>query len=350
MGWLEPLAGSTSSSPYRFARFALFPGPGWPVFPFWLRDAWTGVVGRSVASLASILPRFLSEQWRNWIATGVVQSYALKIAYNVGFWPSFLLYRGADHYGYFDRWKTLPHRKNEDTGLEDEFWPQIRPGLDKLIPWDQLSFWLLFYSRGEIATSTVPSVPAFVARFCFNIFAFDTMYYWFHRWMHTPKAYTSWPKHKKHHDMKTVNVYGHLVDSPEEKLCLGLMGVIADLILAHTVGQDLFTQVAVLAYTISNDLHIHCGYTVPWIPYNWFCPQYFHDYHHSQNAGNFGAFFGIPLLSWDWWLGTDAGWRRYRANGDAVRLHRNTWPGVAVDGDLEKSVAGDGVDVATDSK
>ncbi|KAJ3302573.1 hypothetical protein HDU93_006591, partial [Gonapodya sp. JEL0774] len=56
------------------------------------------------------------------------------------------------------------------------------------------------------------------------------------------------------------------------------------------------------------------------------------------NAGNYGAFVGIPYFSWDWWMGTDANWLRYRAalGEDSVRIHRNTWPGLAVPGDLEK--------------
>lgn len=34
-------------------------------------------------------------------------------------------------------------------------------------------------------------------------------------------------------------------------------------------------------------------------------------------------------------MGTDANWKRYRQNGGSVRLHRNTWPGFAVEGDLD---------------
>ncbi len=33
-------------------------------------------------------------------------------------------------------------------------------------------------------------------------------------------------------------------------------------------------------------------------------------------------------------MGTDANYRRWRKNGGPVRLHRNTWPGFAVEGDL----------------
>ena len=32
-----------------------------------------------------------------------------------------------------------------------------------------------------------------------------------------------------------------------------------------------------------------------------------HDYHHSHNVGNYGAF--NPF--WDWLMGTDASWRNY---------------------------------------
>jgi hypothetical protein len=69
--------------------------------------------------------------------------------------------------------------------------------------------------------------------------------------------------------MKIVNVYGHLVDSELEQLCIYAMGVVSDLILTFTVGQDLFTASGYLFYSISQDLHIHCGYTVPLIPFNW---------------------------------------------------------------------------------
>ena len=166
--------------------------------------------------------------------------------------------------------------------------------------------------------------------------------------------------HKRHHEMKITNVYGHLVDSELEKLCIYGMTIASDLVVAYTVGQDLFTTSGFLIYSVSQDLHIHCGYTVPWIPFNWwnvgqiqlprgllsrspnssiallfFQPEYYHNAHHSQNNTNYSAFFSLPLISWDWWMGTDARWKRYRLAGDDVRRHRNTWPGFAVEGDLE---------------
>lgn len=179
-----------------------------------------------------------------------------------------------------------------------------------------------------------PQLPVFLFKFLFTVWSVDAMYYHFHVWEHRPHVYR-W-LHKRHHDMKITNVYGFFFVTPLEHHIQAMFGVITNTLLAHTIGQDLFTMCAFTLFGVGTDLHIHSGYAAPFIPFNWWNPQYFHDHHHSQNKGSYGAFFAVPVLSWDWWMGTDQNWRRFRVSGDEVRLHRNTYPGFAVPGDLDK--------------
>lgn len=116
----------------------------------------------------------------------------------------------ADRYGYLDRWKTLPQKRNPDTKLEDEIWEHVKHNVYRF-PDVELIFWLLFYSRGEIALDVVPTLPGLLARMAFQTVVLDTIYYHFHRWEHSPGVYQR--LHKRHHEMKVTNVYGHLVVS-----------------------------------------------------------------------------------------------------------------------------------------
>jgi sterol desaturase/sphingolipid hydroxylase (fatty acid hydroxylase superfamily) len=261
-------------SPYKFALFPhllAFDAPKLD-FPTWLKSGWSSLISTAISKVASVLlPRFISESWRNWAASAVVQTFASRVAYNIAFWPWFLLYRGADHYGYFNRWKTLPGRSNPNKELEAEMWDHVIHNLYRF-PTVELAAWLLFYSRGEMAMETVPTLPAFLVKILIQIVSVDTIYYWFHRWEHRPENYArsvSSPLrlsprpthlslvcriHKRHHDIKITNVYGHLVDSPIETLCLFGMGIASNLIVAYTVGQDLFTSCGMTLFFITADL------------------------------------------------------------------------------------------------
>ncbi|KXS20026.1 hypothetical protein M427DRAFT_400403 [Gonapodya prolifera JEL478] len=306
------------------------------------------------------IPHIVGESASRWIAAALTQTIIAKIVFQLTFWPIFLFYRGADHYGYLDKWKTNPGKDNNNKEMENKIWNNFFPSTLYSLPTEALTYWLIYWSRGEYTLTVVPHPSEVIAKFLFKWFLTDTLYYWFHRWEHTKGVYQK--LHKAHHDIRITNVYGFFFVSPLEHHIQAHFGVIAGTILAHTVGLDFFTHLVWIAIGLAGDLHIHCGYTVPFIPFNWFNPQYFHDFHHSQvsllcsqpshlappqlhrpsplhqNAGNYGAFCALPYLSWDYWMGTHANWLRYREalGEDSVRIHRNTWPGFAVEGDLDK--------------
>ena len=56
----------------------------------------------------------------------------------------------------------------------------------------------------------------------------------------------------------------------------------------------------------------HCGYDLPWYPWGIFplgAPIEYHDYHHSANLGNYGAFSTF----WDSFCGTDKHFMKFLA-------------------------------------
>ncbi|KAI9023154.1 hypothetical protein DFJ74DRAFT_667997 [Hyaloraphidium curvatum] len=303
-------------------------------FPPWFREAWTANIEWAVRTIASfLLPSVFGEATRMWLAEGLFYSYVMKVVFIVVFFPQFLFYRGADHYGYLDRWKTNPYRENPDKETEAKYWNGLWPSVLYSFPTETFILWAINFGRGEMALSVLPSFADVMCKLLFDLWLADTMYFWMHWWEHQPGIYQK--VHKAHHQIRWLNVYGFFYQNNIERYMLRFNSFVGNMIIAHTFGHDLMTAILSSAFFISSDIHIHTGYTVPWIPMNWINPQYFHDFHHSQNRGNYSAFFNIPPFSWDWWMGTDKNWRRFRKAGGEVRLHRNTWPGFYVEGDLD---------------
>jgi methylsterol monooxygenase/4-alpha-methyl-delta7-sterol-4alpha-methyl oxidase len=123
----------------------------------------------------------------------------------------------------------------------------------------------------------------------------DFTFYWTHRSLHWRVIYPY--IHKWHHSYKTTVCIAVEHSHPIEYLYSSLLSV--------SVGPMLLGErchaVTVLAWYVwhtCESIDGHCGYAFPWSPFRlvpFSAGEAFHDYHHSENVGNYGSYFRI----WD---------------------------------------------------
>lgn len=159
--------------------------------------------------------------------------------------------------------------------------------------------WLI--ANGWITTNSEPAAWWQVAlEYIAYFFAFDTYFYWLHRWMHKEPVY-SWV-HKLHHKSTSPNLLTTLSVNPLESV---INGGFVPLFLTCLTVHD--TTLALITPTnIFMGLYVHSGYEFlprwwnkSWAT-KWFISATFHDQHHRYFTGNFGGYTTI----WDRLCGT----------------------------------------------
>jgi lathosterol oxidase len=144
-------------------------------------------------------------------------------------------------------------------------------------------------------------------------FAFDTWFYWLHRWMHKEPVY-SWV-HKLHHKSTAPNMLTTLSVHPLESVING--GFVPLFLAALTVHST--TMALITPTNIFMGLYVHSGYEFlprwwnrSWAT-KWFISATFHDQHHRYFIGNFGGYTTL----WDRLCGTMR--TRFEADFDKVK-------------------------------
>ena len=133
----------------------------------------------------------------------------------------------------------------------------------------------------------------------------DASFYWLHRALHTPFLYKH--IHKLHHEYKQPNCWAtEYTNVIEYTVVNGASAFLGGILLR----SHIWTIWAWLAIRTLEGLDGHSGYDF------WFSPfRYFpfrpgasvHDYHHSNNVGNYGSFFTF----WDSICGTDLAFKAH---------------------------------------
>ena len=154
---------------------------------------------------------------------------------------------------------------------------------------------------GIIAPNTAPAAWWQIAlEYALYFFAFDTWFYWLHRWMHKEPVY-SWV-HKIHHKSTSPNLLTTLSEHPFESFINGgFVPLFLSLAPIHTA-----TVALILPTNILMGLYVHSGYEFfprwwnrSWAT-KWFITTTFHDQHHKYFNYNFGGYTTI----WDRICGT----------------------------------------------
>jgi len=161
--------------------------------------------------------------------------------------------------------------------------------------------------------------------FALYFLAFDTWFYWLHRWMHKEPAYRL--VHKLHHLSTSPNLLTTLSVNPLESLING--GFVPLFVAAVTVHQD--TMALIGPTNIIMGFYVHSGYEFfprwwnrTWAS-KWFITATFHDQHHKYFNWNFGGYTTI----WDRICGTvrpkfEADFEKLRSRRDAPELAEAT--------------------------
>jgi len=159
----------------------------------------------------------------------------------------------------------------------------------------------VFCGLGDIR-APVPSPLRLLAELAISFLICETQYYWAHRWVHANPILYQYI-HKKHH-MFHVNTganaeYATLAEDILLNYSSALLGPML-------VGSHPIVIGAFVALRIWESLEVHSGYDLPF-PLHFFGlfslihgGARYHDYHHSNNVGNFGI-----LRIWDRLMGTD---------------------------------------------
>jgi Delta7-sterol 5-desaturase len=164
----------------------------------------------------------------------------------------------------------------------------------------------LLLSHGILRTNEEPVAYWVIGlEYALYFLAFDTWFYWLHRWMHKESIY-GWV-HKWHHKSTSPNLLTTFSVNPLESLVNGGFVPIF-LSSAALVGLPLHAAaVALMVLTnIVMGLYVHSGYEFlprwwnrSWAT-KWFISATFHDQHHKYFNWNYGGYTTL----WDRLSGT----------------------------------------------
>ena len=174
-----------------------------------------------------------------------------------------------------------------------------------------LNYFLICLDIVEYITDPVlfPSLLEIFKNVILRMIAFDTLFYWIHRFAHTPWFYNKF--HKQHHEYKVsvaiATYYNHPLD------------FIITNIIPNLLTEIMFVKIHVVCvymwvlFVTPFVLLSHCGYNLSWSPYSiipFVADTRYHDYHHSPNIGNYGIFF----VFWDTLCKTNKWYVKYIQN------------------------------------
>eukprot|EP01117_Protostelium_nocturnum_P000302 TRINITY_DN10369_c0_g1_i2.p1 TRINITY_DN10369_c0_g1~~TRINITY_DN10369_c0_g1_i2.p1 ORF type:complete len:269 (-),score=62.09 TRINITY_DN10369_c0_g1_i2:88-894(-) len=154
--------------------------------------------------------------------------------------------------------------------------------------------------------SPLPSLFTVVSSIIAFMLFVDTTFYWSHRLLHHRLIYKY--IHKQHHEYKTSIGIAAEYANPIETIISNTFPTIG---CCMFMGSHLGLALFWFALREWETLEAHSGYYFPYsfwhlLPFQSGSER--HDYHHSANVGNFGAFFTF----WDWICGTDKSYNAYK--------------------------------------
>jgi sterol desaturase/sphingolipid hydroxylase (fatty acid hydroxylase superfamily) len=160
---------------------------------------------------------------------------------------------------------------------------------------------------GLASSGAPPSVFVLLAQIFICVQVDDFLFYWVHRWFHENKFLYK-HVHKQHHEFGyTVGLateYAHPVED--------FANFIPTIAGAFLLGAHASVLIGYVGLKLWQSVDAHSGYVMPFplSPWNLLlgmdCSRA-HDFHHSNNVGNYGGYFTF----WDSVCGTDAAYKRH---------------------------------------
>lgn len=143
----------------------------------------------------------------------------------------------------------------------------------------------------------------------------DTLGYWGHRFLHDGR----WDKyiHKHHHEYKVNVGTAYNFANPIEDLFHNTWSTIAGCLF---MGSHVLVLWLWLSIRVLEAINAHSGYHfLPYWMTNHLSGGSFHEFHHSHNVGNYGAFTTI----WDKICGTDVAYKQYMKQKQASKSKKS---------------------------
>lgn len=195
---------------------------------------------------------------------------------------------------YFDihAFKMQPKKKLiEDSGrLSKAVWVVLRNQLVGFLLSVLMYYPAVVWRGMSMKAADLPTPLEALAHFAIYQVVEETMFYYSHRLLHTPRFYYL---HKQHHEWTSPISITATYCSVVEHLMSNLLPVMAG---PFICGSHMLLMYAWIMLAISVTLHSHAGFHFPFLSLS---PEY-HDYHHLKYDCNYGV---LGVL--DWFHGTN---------------------------------------------
>ena len=169
------------------------------------------------------------------------------------------------------------------------------------------SIYFTYQSVGLQLSGPLPAYSTIFLQYIAYIIIDDFVFYWVHRLMHVPFFYRHF--HKTHHSFKRNNAIAGEYFHPIDYI---LSGTLPTLLGTLIIRPHILVVWSWLAIRIWEACDGHSGYDLVFVPFRYFPFRpgaQVHDFHHSQNVGNYGSM----TVFWDWLCGTDLKYKDYCA-------------------------------------
>ena len=216
------------------------------------------------------------------------------VFYMAWFWGVATVYRQADLRGWWRAYK-IQERPEAVSARRGPAWSDVVRVVLRNQVFGTLPALVVLYGllvlRGVDLTAAPPAWTTTLWHLAVFVLVEEVVFYAVHRTLHRPTLFRRF--HRVHHEFReSVGITTHYVH-PVEHWLGNLFPALAGIVL---VGAHPVTMLVWVCLAITNAIHTHAGYALPWM--SWGVD---HDFHHYNVRECYGA---IGLL--DRLLGTDA--------------------------------------------
>lgn len=242
-----------------------------------------------------------------------MKTWGTFCVHEVFYWSSFLPFLIASRIPYFQRWKIQSDKPEQADDVVHCAWRVAVNHICLVLPLILFTHPLFKLMGSDYRVETLPTVATILSHLAFYLLMEDFVFYWIHRFLHTPWLYKN--VHVVHHKHSAPFGIAAEYAHPFEVVFLGFATFSGPFL----VPPHLLTLYAWLVVRMLQTVECHSGYDFPWSLNRWF-PLYggaeFHDHHHRIHSGNYSStFIWVDAL-----FGTDTAYRIWRKTRRAKEL------------------------------